>query len=232
MSRQGTLLIYFGYGLLAFLAVYCGLFVFRSLIVTFVLFHLLVCFGIPIFHGIWEGRLKTNLRDLGVSRPELLKDSLVAGIGSGAVLMFGVIAGFYLILQAGVDPNWIRLVLIQWGLTRNWFWIFVMYMIIGNSFMEELMWRGFLLERLQRIVSLTGARAISSFFYASYHVLVGVVLFGWKWGFIVALLAWVLGMFWSLLVGRYASLLSSWLSHMMVDVGIMISLIHWIMDGG
>lgn len=232
MLRRGSLLIYYMYALIAFLAVYVGLFVYRSLLVTFVLFHLFTCLGIPIFHGIWERRLKQNLMDLGVRHPSQLKHSLVAGIGSGMVLMFGVIAGFYLLLQSGVDPDWIRSVLTEWGLTTDWLWLFVLYMIVGNSFFEELIWRGFVFERLQRIISLRLARGLSSLFYASYHVLLGVVLFGWKWGIIVAVLAWALGVFWSILVKQYGSLLSAWLSHLMVDVGIMVSLIHWIMDGG
>lgn len=231
MSRRSSLLIYIVYAVIALMAVYTGLFVYHSLLLTFVLFHLVTCLGIPIVHGLWERRLKQNLLELGVKRPQLLKYSLVAGIGSGAVLMLGVLAGFYLLLEAGVDPVWIRSVLVRWGLTPGWLWIFVIYMIVGNSFFEELMWRGFIYERLQRILLPILANLLSSFFYSSYHVLLGVVLFGWRWGLLIAGLAWLMGIFWTILVRQYGSLMSAWLSHLLVDAGIMISLIHWVMDG-
>lgn len=229
MSGRGSLLMYTLHAIIALVAIYIGLFIFYSLLVTFVLFHLITCVGIPLIHGSWEGNLKEKWRQLFSIRSGCLKHAIIAGVGSGSVLMLGVIAGFYMLLEAGVDPGRIHLILLSWGLTPDWLWIFILYMIFGNSFFEELLWRGFSFERLQRLVSLKWASMISSLYYSSYHVLLGVVLFGWKWGLLVAGLAWLLGNFWSFLVRQYHSLLSAWISHLLVDIGIMAGLIMWIM---
>lgn len=223
-----SLKIYYVYGLMAIAAVSTGLLVFHSLILTFILFHVVTCLGVPVVHGWWEQRLRKNWQDLANYHVINRRDCLIEGVGSGFVLMIGVLSGFYYMIQTGVSVPWIRTNLEEWGLTYEWLWVFAIYMSVGNSFFEELLWRGFTLERLGRLLSVQGAVMLSSLFYTSYHVILGTVLFGWSWGLLVATLAWVIGCYWAYLRLKYQSLAGPWMSHLLVDVGIMASLIYWI----
>ncbi len=231
MGGRTSLLLYVTYAMMAVLAIYYSLFVRHSIMIAFIAFHLVTCLGIPVIHGLMEGRLKVNWQAIAIKRPVRMLQAVAAGIGSGIILFAGVMAGFYLLLQTGVQPAWIRQVLASWGLTEDWLWLFVIYMTVGNSFFEELLWRGFMLPRLCRYVPWRRAVLLSSFFFCSYHLLIGVALFGWKWGIIVALLAWGIGCFWAVLTRAYQGMLAAWLSHLLVDLGLMVSLLNWVMEG-
>lgn len=153
---------------------------------------------------------------------------LYCGIATGFILMLGIVAGMWLLLHRGVDAVWIRETLIQWGLTTDWIWPFAVYIIIVNSFLEELLWRGFVMQRLLDGISRWRAMLVSSFFFALYHLIVGVVLFGWKWGAIITGLVFFAGMLWAWMKGKFPSVYATWFSHLLADVGIMISLFLWI----
>lgn len=228
MQTREFLHIYYIYGLVAIVAIFLGLLVFHSIIITFILFHVVTCLGIPVFHGLWEHRLRENWQELTNTQVKRGRPDLIEGMGSGMILMVGTLSGFYLMIQAGVSVDWIHYVLADWGLTRELLWPVAIYMVVGNSFFEELLWRGFTLERLGRQMTIRTAVMLSSLFYASYHVILGTVLFGWGWGLLFAGLAWILGCYWAYLRLKYHSLSAAWMSHLLVDVGIMGALFYWV----
>lgn len=90
------------------------------------------------------------------------------------------------------------------------------------------MWRGFLLQRLERVVTPMTAMLVSSFFYALYHVVIGTVLFGWKWGTIITAAVFCVGMLWAYMKRRYPPIYAVWISHLLADLGIMLALSWWI----
>ncbi|MGE5703437.1 MAG: lysostaphin resistance A-like protein [Clostridia bacterium] len=180
------------YGILATLAVWIGLVLLQNLLATFVCFHLLVCCGVPLLHGWREGNLRERWR---VAWRQLFSDAegLFVGLATGTVLCLVIVAGLGMLLQSGASAEWVRHILTQWGLTEMWLWLFIIYIILVNSLLEELMWRGFLLELLEKATSPVTAMVISSFFYALYHIIIGSMLFGWKWGIVITVAVFFCG---------------------------------------
>jgi membrane protease YdiL (CAAX protease family) len=227
MDRKRSLLLIICYGFLATLAVFYGLVERQSLFVTIIVFHLIVCLGIPFFHGWWEGGLREHWRQAWQGG-FIDKKGAAVGVASGFLLFMGVVSGIWLLLQAGADAEWIRFTLRRWGVTERWLWLFAIYMIVGNSLLEELLWRGFVLQRLLSGVSRWKAILASSFFFALYHLVLGVVLFGWVWGAIITCLVFAVGVVWACMKYRYPSVYPTWFSHLFADFGLITALFIWI----
>lgn len=226
MHRARFLRLAILYGIFATSAVWAGLVWFQSLLITFVLFHLLVCCMIPILHGIGDGSIRKRWSE-AFSVWFASTEGLFVGIATGVVLCLAVLAGLYLLIQL-VDKEQIRAIVVRWGLSADWLGLFFTYVVLVNSLLEELMWRGFLLERLESAVKPFFAMLISSFFYALYHLVIGTVLFGWKWGGIITVAVFFVGMLWAYMKRRYPPIYATWLSHLLADLGIMLALSWWI----
>lgn len=227
MNRKRSLLLIICYGFFATLAVCYGLVVRQSLFVTILLFHLIVCLGIPLFHGWWEGGLLQNWRKAW--RIDFVdKKGVAAGAATGFLLFIGIVFGLWLLLQNGEEAEWIRFKLGQWGVSDRWFWLFAVYMIVVNSLLEELLWRGFVLQRLLYGVTRWRAILASSFFFALYHLILGVVLFGWLWGAVITCLVYGVGVLWAWMKNRYPSVYPTWISHLLADLGIITAVFLWV----
>jgi membrane protease YdiL (CAAX protease family) len=96
-----------------------------------------------------------------------------------------------------------------------------------HSFLEEYYWRWFVYRRLRADMPVTAALIVSGVGFMGHHVIVlgqffhGYGLVTWLFSAAVA----VGGAAWALLYERSRSLLGIWLSHVLVDAGIM--LIGW-----
>ncbi|MET3288204.1 UNVERIFIED_CONTAM: membrane protease YdiL (CAAX protease family) [Brevibacillus sp. OAP136] len=227
MHRTHLLRLAISYGILGTSAVWVGLVWLQSLMATFILFHFLVCCMIPIVHGIGEGSLRARWSEafaIWFTRTE----GIFVGIATGTVLCLAALSGLYLLLQVVPDKEQIRPILIRWGLSADWLGLFFTYIVFVNSLLEELMWRGFLLERLERVVAPMTAMLLSSFFYALYHVVIGTVLFGWKWGAVITGAVFCVGMMWAYMKRRHPPIYAVWISHLLADLGIMLALSWWI----
>lgn len=225
MKQKRSLLLLIGYGFAATLAIFYGLVERRSLFVTFVSFHVLVCLCIPFFHGWWEGSLGQNWR-LAWGRLEWR--GALFGIWLGVFLLTGALAGWWLLLQADVRPDKIRTVLEQWGLGAQWIWWFFLYLVIVNSLLEELFWRGFVLQRLLHGLRRPVAILLSSFFYSLYHLVISAVLFGVPWGCLITLSVFAVGVLWAWMKGMFPSVYPTWFSHLLADLGLVTGLVWWI----
>ncbi|WP_019120614.1 CPBP family intramembrane glutamic endopeptidase [Brevibacillus massiliensis] len=216
------------YGFFATLTIFYGLVYRHSLVVTFVGFHLLVCLGIPLFHGWREGRLQEIWQRAWRREWRKRARGLWLGISSGILLFAAVLIGTRLLLTAEVDALSIRQMLISWGLSPRFIWLFAGYITIVNSLLEEWFWRGFVLERL--LISMPPMRSLllTSLFFSIYHLILGVCLFGWAWGIAITCLVFAAGTFWGWLGLRYQSIYASWFSHMLADLGLMTALVRWI----
>lgn len=225
MSRNRSLLLLIAYGFAATLAIFYGLVERQSLFATFVSFHLLVCLGIPLLHGWQEGGLFKHWQ---AAWGKYEARGARYGIAIGLVLMVGVTAGIGLLLQAEGSAESIRAILQHWGLQGGWVWLFCLYLVIVNSLLEELMWRGFVLQRLLQFMGRRAAILLSSFFFSLYHVVIAAFLFGLRWGLLITVLVFGAGVLWAWLKGLFPSVYPTWLSHLLADVGIAVSLIWWI----
>ncbi|NGQ93793.1 CPBP family intramembrane metalloprotease [Brevibacillus sp. SYP-B805] len=228
MKRKGSVLLFVCYGFCATLALVYGLLVRQSLLATFVVFHVAVLLGIPLAHGWREGDIRRHWREAWTG---LRGGTAGLAIGAASGVLLGALAmgGLWLLIRAGIQPERVRAILVHWGLTEQGKWLFAGYMIVVNSFLEELMWRGFVLQRLTDVLPRVQAMLLSSFFFALYHLILGTVLFGWRWGLLATVLVFWTGLFWAWMKHRYPSVYPTWISHLVADVGIMVALFLWIL---
>jgi membrane protease YdiL (CAAX protease family) len=182
---------------------------------------------IPVLHGAWEGSLRVSWRE-AFTHWVKLREGLFAGFVTGVMLCIAIIAGLWLLLHILEQWAHVRSVLIHWGLSVEWFGLFFGYIVIVNSLLEELLWRGFLLQRLERAVAPLAAMVISSCCYALYHVIIATVMFGRLWGIIITIAAFFIGMMWAYMKRRYPSIYATWISHLFADLGIMLALSWWV----
>jgi len=229
MAARRSLLLVISYGFFATLTVFYGLVERQSLFATFVSFHLIACLAIPIFHAYyWEGTLSKNWRrawgTCGFRKPA----GLLLGISSGCLLFMVILYGLQLLFSHEVHPLFVRQVLEHWGLQENWLWFFVFYIIVINSLLEEVLWRGFVLERLLMGTAKRKALVLSSFFYSFYHFILGSALFGVKWGLLVTVLVFAVGVFWGWMKLHHQTVYPTWISHMLADAGIMAALLRYV----
>jgi len=225
MTQKRSLLLVIGYGFTATLSIFYGLVEKQSLFVTFVCFHLLVCFCIPVLHAWWEGSLRKSWL---LAWGKFEGKGTIRGLAFGVLLLIGGTAGIWLLLQAGGRAVQIRGVLEAWGLADRWIWWFSLYLTVVNSLLEELFWRGFVLQRLARSLARSVAVLLTSFFYSLYHLVVSTVLFGYQWGCFITLLIFAVGGVWGWMKERFPSVYPTWISHMLADLGLVIPVIWWI----
>ncbi|MGM0711180.1 CPBP family intramembrane glutamic endopeptidase [Brevibacillus parabrevis] len=225
MARKRTLLLLIGYGFAATLAIFYGLVERHSLFVTFVAFHLVVCVGIPLLHGWWEKSLQENWQ-LAWGRFE--KQGALFGIALGVLFFTGIQAGLWLLLQAEGLPAAVRAGLESWGLSRKWIGWFAVYLVFVNSLLEELFWRGFVLQRMLRSLSRAVSVLLTSFFYTLYHLIVTTALFGLWRGLMLTSAVYVAGVIWGWLKGLFPSIYPTWFSHLLADLGLALAVVLWI----
>ena len=145
----------------------------------------------------------------------------------GAV--FGVVIGATALAAAaaGVLPEGLaeaaRAKVVGLGIaSRGRFLLLCVFYAIAHSFLEEYYWRGFVFDRLRGWLSRRGAVALSSIAFAAHHLVLLGTLLGWSspvaWGLTAAVAAGGAG--WAWLYDRDRALGVPWLSHALVDVGI------------
>ncbi|MGG1661595.1 CPBP family intramembrane glutamic endopeptidase [Brevibacillus sp. NRS-1366] len=225
MARKRSLLLLIGYGFAATLAIFYGLVERHSLFVTFVAFHLLICLCIPFIHGWWEGTLSESWRH---AWGRFDKRGAWYGLFLGTLLLTGVLAGAWILLQPEGRPEKIRQVLAEWDLNDQWIWWFSLYLVFINSLLEELFWRGFVLQRMMLALSPITSIVLSSFFFTLYHLIVTTAMFGFRLGLLITVLVFGAGVIWGWMKGIFPTIYTTWISHLFADLGLVMSVLLWI----
>lgn len=142
------------------------------------------------------------------------------GLGLGIVVLM---AGFMMspvgyTVWEGSDP--IRERVEDLGVLEH-FLAFALFISVVHSLIEEVFWRWFVFGNLYRLVRPWTAHLLAALAFSAHHFVVlsqyfplGLTIF---FGCGVA----IGGFFWTLLVVRQGSLLGAWLSHLVVDMGLM-----------
>lgn len=131
----------------------------------------------------------------------------------------GLIIGAFLLLQQHIDIGSLLDDLLQSGITPEIFPIIALYILIGNSVIEEFFFRGLL-------PSLFGESKIRfilpPFFFAIYHIAIFLPWFTLP----ILLLAvgglWAGGLIFQLVNEKCRTILPSWIIHMFADLGILL----------
>jgi membrane protease YdiL (CAAX protease family) len=103
------------------------------------------------------------------------------------------------------------------------FWLFAVLISVVHSFIEEFYWRWFVFGQLRRVTNRYAAHAIAAVFFSGYHVVILVQILPNVWGWILGLSTAFGGLIWSIMYQRQGNLVGVWISHVIVDVVIMVS---------
>jgi membrane protease YdiL (CAAX protease family) len=202
------------------LAVWLGLIVFKNAYLTFLLYHGLVCIGIPAVDIlIFKKQKAGGIRNvLGLScRPEAVKTGLCLGF-----IFFAVIAAFFRVFNDRlIDVRQIQVLMAEWNIRKGNVFSLLIIMTLANSILEEIYWRGYIYGRLMKSFQAGGVIFITSFFYASYHFITTVHLFSLRTGIFFTAVIFLAGLLWGFLRCKLNSLLTPIISHLMADAAIM-----------
>lgn len=168
--------------------------------------------------GLWRG---------GVSLRRPQRSDLIAGSVSGLIIAAAAWVGYrYVLLPAGgldgtIEPLQEKLAGMQLTGPAAFIALGCFYVLIHSLF-EEYYWRWFVFGALRRRMRWETAAAVSSFGFASHHVLVLAAYFGGLSGMtlFLSLAVAVGGLLWAWLYQRSGVLYGVWLSHLLVDAAL------------
>lgn len=106
------------------------------------------------------------------------------------------------------------------GVLDHFLW-FALFLSVVHSLIEEVYWRGFVFGNLRRWLPLGWAHVVAGLAFCAHHVVVLSQFFSLGMACFLGFSVGVGGVLWSVLYVRHGTLLGAWLSHMIVDFGIM-----------
>ena len=146
------------------------------------------------------------------------RKSLLVSIVSGLILMI-IIVGAFIVLRQFIDIDSLLLELEKVGVTATVFPFIALYILFGNSLLEEFFFRGLLPNSLNHI---RYRLLIPSFFFAIYHVSIFLTWFSLPLLALAVAGLWIGGIIFQLANERSRTILPSWIIHMFADVGVLI----------
>ena len=151
------------------------------------------------------------------------KAVIVWGLGSGvaicaagALLMLSPVGDM---VREGAGP--IREKAEQLGFVSN-FLLFAVFISIFHSALEEFYWRGFVFGKLREKTGRVVAHVGAGIAFAAHHLVVTWQYFDPPLAIVLALFVAIGGVIWTFLYQRQGSLIGCWLSHLCVDVFLMV----------
>jgi membrane protease YdiL (CAAX protease family) len=182
-----------------------------------------VQFALPVLWlGWWQGqRLRPG---------KLNFDGLTLGLGFGLLVVAAMLGLYFGALKNSPllvgTPAQLRAKIADFGMgTPFKFVLMGAFISVVHSLLEEYYWRWFVFGELRKLMPVTFAIVLSSFAFMGHHVVVLAVYLPehfWRAAVPFSLAVAIGGMVWAWLYYRTGSIWSAWLSHLVIDVGIMI----------
>jgi len=147
------------------------------------------------------------------------KKSLLLALGLGIIIIMTILGAFVL-LKGSIDLNALQLDLeTRVGVTASVFPFVALYILFGNSFLEEYFFRGLLVDLLKE------SRLkwfLPSFFFAIYHVAIFLPWFEWPILVLAVFGLWIGGLIFQWLNEKSGTIYPSWIIHMCADIGVLL----------
>jgi membrane protease YdiL (CAAX protease family) len=155
---------------------------------------------------------------------------IITGVLFGAVTAIAILALYFTLLKgspalAAMGGALREKVAGMGASTPFGFIVLGVFISVIHSFLEEYYWRWFVFARLHRLSGFTTALVVSSLGFMAHHVLVVGVYLNWQhWPLLLflSLSVAVGGAVWAWLYQKTGSLVSPWLSHLLVDCSLMV----------
>ncbi len=202
------------------------------------LLYFVVLSGSPWMKGVYFGSklvqfafplawvLAVQRRRLNLHRPRLRV--IVPGIAAGALIVATGLIVYcgYLKHSPYLEraPELIGLKIADMGIaTPLMFVLFAAFLSVPHSLLEEYYWRWFVFGQMRRIAPFGVSLILSSLGFMSHHVIVihQFLQQGWGVTLFFSLCVAAGGGVWAWLYERTGSLYGAWISHLLVDCGIM-----------
>lgn len=106
------------------------------------------------------------------------------------------------------------------GVKEN-FLLFALFLSFIHAWLEEFYWRFFVFGQATKLMSVPKAHLVAAVGFASHHVVILSQFFPMGWAFALGVCVAIGGFAWSWMMYRYNSLWGAWISHMIVDLGLM-----------
>ncbi|MDB4358815.1 CPBP family intramembrane metalloprotease [Verrucomicrobiales bacterium] len=106
------------------------------------------------------------------------------------------------------------------GVAEHYLW-FALFISFAHAALEEFFWRWFAFGQLRKLISVPWACFWAAVGFAAHHVVILTQFFPLGWALILGSCVGIGGAVWSLIYHRYGSLLGAWISHMIIDLGLM-----------
>ena len=151
------------------------------------------------------------------------RGGLRAGAAVGAAMAAAILVAYWGVLRSHVDPQPVRQAAVEMGIgspagyiagSAAW--------ILGNSLVEEVVWRWFVLKQLRAL--LPGAAAVvgSAALFTVHHTVAMAAYLGPALLLLGSLAVLAAGACWSFLYLRYASIWPGWISHVIADLAVFV----------
>ncbi len=171
-----------------------------------------------------------NREDLQPHGPNLRGMVIAVGFGLFTVAVmfavyFGLMRGTSL---AEVAAQAILVKLREFNLASPLaFLLFAVFVSVLHSLFEEYYFRWFIFNLLKHHLNLTAAVVLSALAFMAHHIITLAVYFPGGWNFIILVVLFSIavavgGAVWALIYDSAQSLYAPWLSHLIVDAGIMV----------
>lgn len=106
------------------------------------------------------------------------------------------------------------------GVKEN-FLLFALFLSFIHAWLEEFYWRFFVFGQASKLMSVPKAHLIAALGFASHHIVILSQFFPMGWALVLGACVAIGGFAWSWMLHRYNSLWGAWISHMIVDLGLM-----------
>lgn len=207
--------------LLPAVAVFTGLILLNSILATYILFYGVVCVAVPlldraVFH---RHTMSEFFRYIGFVNT---RKSMLPGLLVGAAFLVAICLFFMIFSRQLIETSSMTDALNKWDLDSSNLFVFLFMMIVGNSILEEIYWRGYVFSRLRKLTGPRNTIILTALFYTSYHLITTITLFSVAHGLLLSASIFLVGVFWGCLRIKYDSIIPAVISHLLADLGLML----------
>ncbi len=155
----------------------------------------------------------------GSARWKIVLGGLGLGLVVLAIMVVLLASPLGEIVREGAESIRIR---VQGMGVLDHFFVFALFLSVVHSLIEEVYWRWFVFGNLRRLTRKTStAHVAAAVGFSAHHIVVLSQFFTLGMAVFLGICVGIGGFLWSWLYARQGTLLGAWLSHMVVDFGIM-----------